>query len=277
MTMPTSFDLALTRRWIAARVRLNMRNPRAVIFTFVMPLFFMLLFNALNSGARVEAVTGGASEVVFAQFYTPAMAVFGLVVACYTTLIMGVSNARDSGLLKRVRGTPLPMPIYLGSWAVGAALVGFASVLLLFVVAVPVYGVHIYVAQLPAAVLTLVLGAFALTGLGLAIASLVRDADQAMPVAQITFLPLSFISGLFFPLTGAPDWLLVIAKIFPLYHLREAFGSCFVPGGGVAIGDLAVLAIWGLVALRIAARRFGAETETGGRRLRLLGRARSEA
>jgi ABC-2 type transport system permease protein len=194
-----------------------------------MPLFFVLLFNALNSGARVSAVAGVDSKVVFAQFYTPAMGVFGLLVACYTTLIMGVANARDNGLLKRVRGTPLPMPIYLGSWSVGAALVGFASVLLMFAVAVPVYGVHVYLDKLPLAVLTLLLGAFALTGLGLAVASLVRDGDQAMPIAQMTMLPISFISGVFFPVANAPEWPTLIAKVFPLYHLREAFGRASCP------------------------------------------------
>ena len=72
------------------------------------------------------------------------MGVFGLALACYTTLVLGVATARDTGLLKRVRGTPLPMPIYLGSWVFGAALVGFAAVLLMLVVAVPAFGVHIY-------------------------------------------------------------------------------------------------------------------------------------
>ena len=37
-----------------------------------------------------------------------------------------------------------------------------------------------------------------------------------MPVAQLTFLPISFISGIWFPLDGAPDWLVTIAHFFPL-------------------------------------------------------------
>ena len=102
--------------------------------------------------------------------------------------------------------------------------------MLLFVVAIPAFGVDIYARTLPAAIVTLLLGAACLASLGVAVASLVKSADQAMPVAQLTFLPISFISGIWFPLDGAPDWLIHVAHFFPLYHIVNAFGSCFVPG-----------------------------------------------
>ena len=250
-------DAALVRRWVAARIRFNLRTPRAAFFTFVFPLMFMLLFNALNSGQRVSAM-GGPGKVAFAQFYTPSIGVFGLTMACYSALIVGVSTARDSGLLKRVRGTPLPMGIYLGSWMAGAAATGIASVVLLFAVAVPVYGVDVFARTLPAAVVTLVLGAAALSALGMAVASLARSADQALPIAQLTFLPLSFVSGVFYPVDEAPAWLLDIAKTFPLYHLVNAFDGCFVPGttGSGFSSDLWSLVLWTGIGLAIAVRRF---------------------
>ena len=68
--------------------------------------------------------------------------IFSLTTACYTSVILGIATARDSGLLKRVRGTPLPMSIYLGAWLAGAALTGILAVVLLFVVAIPAFGVH---------------------------------------------------------------------------------------------------------------------------------------
>ena len=57
-----------------------------------------------------------------------------------------------------------------------------------------------------------------------------KSADQAQPVVQLTFLPLSFISGIWFPLDGAPDWLVSVAQVFPLYHLAQAFGGALHPG-----------------------------------------------
>jgi ABC-2 type transport system permease protein len=235
---------------------MTLRNPRALVFTFAFPLILVVLFSALNGNAEVDAY---GEKLRFAQFYTPAIAVFSLVTACYTTLILGLSTARDQGLLKRVRGTPLPMGIYLGSWVTGAAVTGLSAILLLFVVAVPAFGVKIDAATLPAAVVTLLLGAACLAALGVAVASLVKSADQAMPVAQLTFLPVSFISGIWFPLDGAPDWLVQIAHLFPLYHIVHAFGACFAPGtSGSAFNgsDLSALVLWTAVGLSVAMRRF---------------------
>jgi ABC-2 type transport system permease protein len=268
MTLPSSSDVALLRRWVAARAKLILRNPRSSFFTFAFPLLFLVLFNGLNGDTRVAAIGPAGGKVAFAQFYTPSIGIFGLTMACYTSVIVGISTARDMGLLKRVRGTPLPMGIYIGSWLTGAVLSGLAAVLLMFVVAVPAFGVDIYWSTLPAAAVTLVLGAASLAALGLAVATLARTADQALPIAQFTFLPLSFISGVFYPLDGAPQWLVTVADIFPLKHIVDAFDACFVPGtpnGGWSWGDLAVIAIWGIVGLRVAARRFRWEPGAGDR------------
>jgi ABC-2 type transport system permease protein len=262
----TRQDLPLVRRWIVARLKFTLRTPRATFFTFVFPLMFLVIFNALNGDARVAAMGDAGGKVPFAQFYTPSIGIFGLASACYTGVVLGIASARDAGLLKRVRGTPLPMSIYLGAWLIGAALTGIAAVVLLFAVAVPALGVHVYARMLPAALVTLALGAATLAALGLAVASLVRTADQAIPVAQLTFLPLSFISGIFYPLQGAPDWVVHLAHFFPLFHIVNAFDACFVPqtpGGGWSANDLAAIAVWGVIGLVVAARRLRTEPVTG--------------
>ena len=244
---------ALAARWTGARFSMIVRNPRALVFTFLFPLILVVLFSALNGNARVEAY---GETVRFAQFYAPAIAIFSLVTACYTTLILGLANARDQGVMKRVRGTPLPMGIYLGAWVVGAAATGLGAIVALFAVAVPAFGVEVDVSMLPAALLTLLLGAACLASLGVAVASVVKNADQAMPVAQLTFLPISFISGIWFPLDNAPGWLAAIAHFFPLAHIVEAFGGCFTPGRSFDIADLAVVAAWTAAGSFVAVRRF---------------------
>jgi ABC-2 type transport system permease protein len=268
-------DLSLGARWLRARMRMTLRNQRAVVFTLIFPLVLIVLFSGLNGNAKVPAM-GGEGDIRFAQFYTPSIAIFSLVSACYTSLVLGISTARDEGLFKRVRGTPLPMGIYLTSWLVSAAAVGIAAIVILFAVSVPAFDVKIFADTLPAATVTLLIGAACLCALGLAVASLVKTADQAMPVAQLTFLPLSFISGIWFPLDNAPEWLLKIAHFFPLYHLVNAFDGCFVPGvenNGWKPEDLLALVIWGAAGLFVALRRFrfepGAEGEKRGLRAQL--------
>jgi ABC-2 type transport system permease protein len=158
------------------------------------------------------------------------------------------------------------MPVYLTAWLTGAALIGILSVVLMFAVAIPLFGVDLYPANLPAAVVTLALSSACLSAVGLAVATLVKNADQAGPVAQLTMLPVSFISGIFWPLNGAPDVVVAIAHVFPLYYIADAFGACFVPqttGGGWAPGNLAVIALWGIAGLLVASRRFHAERAPG--------------
>ena len=64
--------ISLTQQWVFARVRLTLRNPRALVFTFAFPLILIVLFSALNGNTEVESY---GETIRFAQFYTPAIAV----------------------------------------------------------------------------------------------------------------------------------------------------------------------------------------------------------
>ena len=243
---PFPSQLALLGRWTVARLKSIRRSPRAAFFTFVFPLLLLVLLNATSNSARVN-VPGG--EVDFDQYFTPSMAIYALTVACYALPIFGISTARDAGILKRVRGTPLSPWIYLVSWASGAILTGLAAVVAIFVVGVSAFGVTLYPELLPAAIVTVLVGALSLAAIGLAVSTFVRRAETAPAIANLTLFPLAFLSGLFFPIETAPEWVKTIAHIFPLSHLVEAFEGCFSPfttGTGFAFRDLAIVAAWGV-------------------------------
>ena len=94
------------------------RNPAAATFTFAFPLLFLVVFIALNGNDTVR-LPGG--KVKFAQFYVPAIVAFGVISACYTNLAFTLAIRRDSGLLKRVRSTPLAPSMYLTGLEIGRA------------------------------------------------------------------------------------------------------------------------------------------------------------
>ena len=270
-------DLKLLWRWVQARLLMVRRTPRTAFFTVLFPLVLLILLNATGSGGRVT-VPGG--EVDFAQYFTPSIGVYALAVSCYVAPIFGLASARELGTLKRVRGTPLSPWIYVTAWIAATILVGLAATTLMFVVSVPAFGVHIYPHLLPAAVVTAVLGAASLCAIGVAVSTFIQRADTAPAIANLTLFPLLFLSGVFFPLEGAPDWVVSVAGIFPLKHIVEAFTACFSPytqGSGFSAANLAVIAAWGLVGLVVAVRRFRWEAGTqddapreGLRRLRSL-------
>ena len=268
-------NLALGLLWLKARLRLLARTPRATFFTFVFPLILLVMFDALNHSH--VPVAGG--KVAFAQFFTPSIGIFALTSASYTAVIFGVATAREQGVLKRVRGTPLPMSVFLGSWLSAVVLTGVLSVTLMFVVAVPAFGVDVRPRLLPAALVTLVLGAAAIAAIGLAVASFVRRADTAPIVANLTLFPLLFVSGVFYSFQSEPAWLQRVANVFPLSHLVQAFGADFSPyttGSGFAGHDLVPLAAGGVAGALVAIRRFVREetdeSESSGGRLWRRGR-----
>jgi ABC-2 type transport system permease protein len=251
-------DLMLAWLWFEGRVRLLVRTPRVTFFTFVFPLILLVMFNAL-SDSNVTIVGG---KVQFAQFFTPSIAIFAMTTATYTAVIFGVATAREQGVLKRVRGTPLPMSVYLGSWLASAVLTGVISVVLMLALAVPVFDVRVYPELLPAAAVTLILGGAAISAIGLAVSSFLRRADSAPIVANLTLFPLLFVSGVFYPIASEPEWLQRIAHVFPLSHLVEAFDACFSPytqGSGFSVRDLGALVAWGAAGTIVATRRYARE------------------
>ena len=257
-------DASLLLRWVRARFKILLRGPRGAFFTFIFPLIFLIIFDAANKGSSLS-VTGG--KVDFVQFYTPGIAVFAVTTSCYQGLIILVANLRDQGILKRVRGTPLPPWIYLTALVSAAILAGLLSVLLMFVVAVPAFGIHIYWKLVPAAIVTLLLGAAAITAIALSVSCFVDRPESAQPIAGITLFPLLFVSGVFYPLEGAPDWLQKVAHVFPLSHLAQGFEECFSPhttGLGFSGKHLTVLALWWIGGTIYAARHFRWEKRPGG-------------
>ena len=252
-------DLSLLLRWSVARFRLFLRTPRAAFFTFVFPLLLLLLLDSLNTG---QTVTGPSGEkVAFAAYFTPSIAIFGLITSCYTAIIFGLSTARDRGILKRVQGTPLPAPVYLAAWAISAIASGIVGVGLLICVGVVFFDVHIQASLLPAAIVSLLLGGTALSSLGLAVSTFVAKAESAPMVANITMFPVVFLSGVFFPIAEAPDWVQHIANVLPVAHLVDSFTACFDPAttGSGFTGDLWSLVLWPGIGLAVAIRRFRVE------------------
>jgi ABC-2 type transport system permease protein len=121
------------------------------------------------------------------------------------------------------------------------------------------YGVSLPDNALPGALLTLVVSVLCFSALGFAAAALVPSENAAPPIANAIVLPLEFISGIFVPADQIPKWMLDVAAVFPIRPSFEALLHAFNPfttGPGIKWGNLAVLAVWGVVGLAVALRFF---------------------
>lgn len=240
--------LALAARQIGYENRAFWRNPPAAFFTFVFPLLFMVIFNVLF----------GADA---ATFFTPAIIVFGVVTATYTNLAMTVTIARDEGILKRIRGTPLPPWAYLAGRIGHAVVIAFLLVVIVAAFGALVYGVEVPWDALPAMLLLLAISAAAFSALGLAVSGLIPNADAAPAVVNATILPVLFISNVFIQMENAPGWLDAVSHVLPVRHFADAMMGFYARGAdaGLPVTELGVIALWGVIGLLVALRFFSWE------------------
>jgi ABC-2 type transport system permease protein len=232
------------------------REPASVFFTVTLPLIFLVLFVAIfgNDTTRI-----GDHEIKSSTYYVPAILALALINATFVNLTVWVTIARERGQLKRARATPVPAWVIIAGRTLTAAAVAGVMVVVVCAFGAVLYGVALPDSTLPGVILAILVGTFALAALGFAAAALVPSENSAPPVANVVALPLEFISGIFVPSDVIPDWMDAIAGVFPVKPLFDAVLTAFDPtttGSGIAWGDLAVLAAWGVAGTAVAVRFF---------------------
>jgi len=245
---------ALTLRQFQYEQKVFRRTPAAMFFVAVFPVVLLVIFASLNRGQHLGMLGG----LRFTQYYVPAMAAFGLMSACYANVAGRFVYRRETGTLKRLRGTPVPLRVLVGGFLANAVAVGAAVSVINVGVGTAFYGV-VLPHRWAAFFVVLVTGAVSFCAMGVAMSCLIPDLDSADPIIWGTFMPLVFISGTFFPIVGSSP-LARLASFFPMQHLvKAAFAAFDLRGGGgagVAWSDLGVVALWGAVGVAVALRRF---------------------
>lgn len=238
------------------------RNPAAAFFTVIFPLMFLVIFNLLFGNEEIP-VPGGKARM--STFYVPAITAFAVISASYTYIAMGISVSRDSGVLKRVRGTPLPAAAYMAARILHAIFIALLLTAIATAGGALFYGVDVPTQTMPAVIVTVLVGAAAFSALGLAITGFIPNAEAAPAVVNGTILPLLFISDVYISDTGAPEWLRTVANVFPVKHFSEALQVPFSPfttGSGFAWEHLAWIVGWGVVGVFLAIRYFSWEPKS---------------
>ena len=246
-------DLGLISWQIRYEQRAYWRNRGRGIFTFVFPLMFLVIFASLNRGAHLSSLGG----IPYDDFFVPGILAYGLIATTFVNMAISTAILRDQGVLKRMQGTPLP------PWAYVAARIGSTLVIVLAMTALVLglgataYGVQIRASTLPGLIVTLALGTAVFTSIGIGVTRFIPNAEAAPVVVNLLILPLTFISSIWFPTTGMPDWLVQIAKIFPIRALADGLEYAFNPhtiGAGFNSQDVRTLAIWAGVGIFLMMR-----------------------
>ena len=166
--------LRLLGAQVGYQLRVLIRSPIGSFATLVIPLMVLLAVNLLYEGTHL----GSRGGIAYAQFFTPAMVAFAVVNACYMSVISSTTLARDEGILKRIRSTPLPPWVYMAGRLGSAGLVALVSAIVVVAVGAGVYDFEIVWSAVPAVLVTLAAAMFCFCALGLAVTVLVPAAAR---------------------------------------------------------------------------------------------------
>jgi ABC-2 type transport system permease protein len=229
--------------------RMFWRNPSAAFFNFILPLLFLFLLGAILSGDQ------DALDII-----VPGIAGMSVMSTTFSALAMNLTFLREQGVLKRIRGTPLPSGSYLA--ALGANAVTNAAIQVLVVV---VAGKLLFGIPWPRDYVQLVVfvaaGVACLASLGVAYSHVIPNFDSAPAFVNVVFLPVIFISGVFYDAEDAPAFLRDIARALPLTHVIDGLSAAMVTGADLAdnAGSLGVIALWTVLGAVLAVRGFSWE------------------
>jgi ABC-2 type transport system permease protein len=167
---------------------------------------------------------------------------------------------REQGILKRIRGTPLPSSAYFAGIAASAVTNAVAQVAVITVVGRVVFGVA-WPAEWLALFVFLALGVVCFAALGVALAHAIPNVESAPAYVNAVFLPVIVISGVFYDADRAPAWLHDLCQALPLTHLIDGLSGAMVHHEGLAdhVPGLLVLGGWAVVAVVLALRGFSWE------------------
>jgi ABC-2 type transport system permease protein len=230
------------------------RNPSAAFFNFLLPLIFLALFGAIVAGKRHEL-----------DIIVPGIAGMSVMSTTFTALAYNMTFLREQGVLKRMRGTPLPSGVYLGGLALNAVTNAAIQIAIVIAAGRIFFGLGWPPDGLELAVFV-ALGVLCFASLGVALSHAIPNFESAPAVVNAIFVPVILISGVFFDVKHVPSFLRDIAQALPLDHLIMGLsGGLVAHHGGISshVSALWVLGIWTVVGTVAAVRGFSWEAHRG--------------
>jgi ABC-2 type transport system permease protein len=244
---------ALTWRQYRLERKMFWRNPSAAFFNFLLPLLFLSLFGAIFAGSQSDL------DVI-----VPGIAGMSIMSTTFSALAMNMVFLREQGVLKRLRGTPLPSGAYLGGVAANAVTNTAIQIAIVIGAGAAVFGVGMPKDWIGLIVFTAA-GVVCFASLGVALSHAIPNFDSAPAYVNAIFLPTIFISGVFYDAGNAPAFLRDIAEVLPLTHLIDGLSAALVTGASFSseLSDLAVVLVWALFGVVFAIRGFSWDARRG--------------
>jgi len=244
----------LTLAWRQYRLERRMfwRNPSAAFFNFLLPLLFLAGGGIILSGSQHDL-----------NRLVPAIAALSVMSTTFTALAYNIVYLRERGVLKRVRGTPLPTGSYFGGVMANAVTNAALQIAIVVVAGKLVFGIG-WPRDWAELAVFVVAGVACLSALGVAFAHVIPNFESTPAYVNAVFLPVVFVSFYVFDSSTAPDFLRNIAEALPLKPLIDGLYAAIVTGSGLShnLDALAIIALWGAFGCYFAIRGFSWESRS---------------
>lgn len=240
---------ALTWRQYRLERKMFWRNPSAAFFNFMLPLLLLGLFGAVFSGNQHDL------DVI-----VPGIAGMSVVSTTFSALAYNMTAMREQGVLKRMRGTPMPSGAFLLGIAAHSVTNTAMQMVLITAAGKLFFGVDWPPNPLEMIVFV-VLGVVCFSSLGVSLSHVIPNNESAPAYVNAVFLPLIIISGVFYDAANVPSFLAGIAQALPLTHLIDGLSAAMVTGEGFGdqLSAIGVLVAWSVLGVALAIRGFSWE------------------
>ncbi|HEY7891609.1 MAG TPA: ABC transporter permease [Solirubrobacteraceae bacterium] len=245
--------LALTWRQYRLERRMFWRNPSAAFFNFALPLLFLAAGGAILHGNQQQL-----------NLLVPAIGGMSVMSTTFTALSYNIVFLRERGVLKRIRGTPLPTSCYFGGVAANAVTNTTIQIGIVILAGRFVFGLS-WPPDWVELFVFVAVGVVCLASLGVTFAHLIPNFESTAAYVNAIFLPVLFISFFAFDSKSAPGFVHNIAAALPLKPVMDGLSGAMVSGSGISshLDALAVLGLWAAFGLVFAVRGFSWEQKRG--------------
>jgi ABC-2 type transport system permease protein len=221
--LPSAVGIGISR--IVPELKMFYRRPEQLIMTFSLPAIICVLLGSIFSSQLPNSSTSTGAVIA------ASMLAYGILSTSFINLGISVAADRDTGALRRLRGTPATATSYFIGKIALVAIVSLAEAVLLLAV-----GILVFDLQLPADPFgwwtfawVFVLGITSCSLLGILVSNVASNAVSAAVLTNGPAVGLQFVSGTYVPLMLLPTWMLAIGSVFPVKWMAQGFRSVLLP------------------------------------------------
>ncbi|MEV0251127.1 ABC transporter permease [Nocardia sp. NPDC050712] len=237
--LPSPLRIGLSR--VVPELKMFFRRPEQLALTFSMPAVICVLLGSIFKTELPEA------HVETGTIIAASIIAYGILSTSFINLGISIADDRDTGALRRFRGTPTTAVSYFIGKIMLVLIASIAETVLLLLV-----GVFAFDLTLPTDLSTwltfawvFLLGVVSCSLLGIAVSNFASNAVAAAAVTNAPAIGLQFLSGTFVvPLTTLPVWMLTIGSIFPVKWMAQGFRATLLPADAAIYEPAGTWELW---------------------------------